>query len=284
MQIKVNGVTISVENAPVTTGNLALDNLEKQSVMLSRESEDITKMIKLYDIMSNVKAVESFGYRSTEGVGEKLANAAKAVKNKLLEWFRSLIEWVRNIHANFILKMNKGNGLNDQFKPLLDKFNEISKENIKKLSKIDISPEEIQDCKYTMKVCNIVRNATLQIIRQTTVRVVSFSTGYTMNIVEAYAVFVKEIKLPDGLTFDLKAVSLRSLKEALEKYIDGLATFIAYCKSAVNTGMKNNNGKSVDEIQKSIDNFVEKLSNIQETVKDKAKGAVIFNPKNFGSK
>ena len=79
MQIKVNGVTISVENSPITSGNLALDNLEKQSILLSKESEDITKMIKMYNIMSNVKAVESFGYRSTEGVGEKIKEAAKEI-------------------------------------------------------------------------------------------------------------------------------------------------------------------------------------------------------------
>ena len=100
MQIKVNGVTISVENAPVTSGNLALDNLEKQSMMLSRESEDITKMIKLYDIMSDVKAVESFGYRSTEGVGEKIANAAKAVWKRIKEFFIKIGKFIADLFAN----------------------------------------------------------------------------------------------------------------------------------------------------------------------------------------
>ena len=97
MQIKVNGVTISVENSPVISGNLALDNLEKQSMMLSRESEDITKMIRLYDIMSDVKAVESFGYRSTEGVGEKIANAAKEIWKRIKEFFERIFTWFKNV-------------------------------------------------------------------------------------------------------------------------------------------------------------------------------------------
>jgi len=100
MQIKVNGVTISVENSPVTSGNLALDNLEKQSIMLSKESEDISKMIKLCDIMSDVKAVESFGYKSTEGVGEKIANAAKAVWKKIKEFFIKIGKFIADFFAN----------------------------------------------------------------------------------------------------------------------------------------------------------------------------------------
>ena len=100
MQIKVNGVTISVENSPVTSGNLALDNLEKQSMMLSKESEDITKMIRLYDIMSDVKAVESFGYRSTEGVGEKIANAAKEVWKRIKEFFIKIGKFIADLFAN----------------------------------------------------------------------------------------------------------------------------------------------------------------------------------------
>ena len=97
MKIKVNGVTISVESSPVTSGNLALNDLDKQSIMLSKESEDITKMIKMYNIMSNVKAVESFGYKSTEGVGEKIKEAAKAAWDKIKNFFIDVGKWCKNV-------------------------------------------------------------------------------------------------------------------------------------------------------------------------------------------
>ena len=100
MKIKVNGVTISVESSPVTSGNLALNDLDKQSIMLSKESEDITKMIKMYNIMSNVKAVESFGYKSTEGVGEKIANAAKEIWKKIKEFFIKIGKFIVDLFAN----------------------------------------------------------------------------------------------------------------------------------------------------------------------------------------
>ena len=141
MQIKVNGVTISVENAPVTSGNLALDNLEKQSMMLSRESEDITKMIKLYDIMSDVKAVESFGYRSTEGVGEKIKKGLSFIWRKIKEIFKKIgnffvgifktvkgwftkqpkqnVQFVAKIASNAVMKLPDGNYKSEQFARLL---------------------------------------------------------------------------------------------------------------------------------------------------------------------
>ena len=141
MQIKVNGVTISVENSPVTTGNLALDNLEKQSIMLSRESEDITKMIKLYDIMSDVKAVESFGYRSTEGVGEKIKKGLSFIWRKIKEIFKKIgaffigifktikgwfvkqpkqnVQFVAKIASDAIMKLPDGNYKSEQFARLL---------------------------------------------------------------------------------------------------------------------------------------------------------------------
>ena len=105
MKIKVNGVTISVESSPVTSGNLALNDLDKQSIMLSKESEDITKMIKMYNIMSNVKAVESFGYKSTEGVGEKIKEAAKAVWEKIRDFFIKIGKFIADVFTNGALKI-----------------------------------------------------------------------------------------------------------------------------------------------------------------------------------
>ena len=103
MQVKVNGVTISVENAPVTSGNLALDNLEKQSMMLSRESEDITKMIKLYDIMSDVKAIGIF----------------KTVKGWFTKQPKQNVQFVAKIASNAVMKLPDGNYKSEQFARLL---------------------------------------------------------------------------------------------------------------------------------------------------------------------
>ena len=86
IKIKVNGVAISLENSPVINDT----SLEDMSVALSKESEDLTRQFKAIAFLSDVKTVESFGYRSTEGL-------VGSIKEKLVEWFKKLVTWLKRI-------------------------------------------------------------------------------------------------------------------------------------------------------------------------------------------
>ena len=86
IKIKVNGVAISLENSPVINDT----SLEDMSAALSKESEDLTRQFKAIAFLSNVKTVESFGYKSTEGL-------VGSIKDKLVEWFKKLVDWLKRI-------------------------------------------------------------------------------------------------------------------------------------------------------------------------------------------
>ena len=171
IKIKVNGVAISLENSPVINDT----SLEDMSALLSKESDDIEKMIKATTLLSNIKTVESFGYKSTESVGENIKKAAIAVKNKLVEWFKSLAEFFRNLLAKSAISSDKTNLKND-FKPLVDKIHTESTASIKKLTSPDVSPEEIEKLKGKQKVYNIVRQAAMRIVALCNFRAFNYDT------------------------------------------------------------------------------------------------------------
>lgn len=103
MNIKINGVNISVENNSANADNYIISDVEKYSNTLSKESEDISRQLKAINLLSNVKAVESFGYKSTEGVGESIKKGILFVWQKIVNFFESIINFVKKI----LYKMQK---------------------------------------------------------------------------------------------------------------------------------------------------------------------------------
>lgn len=100
MKYSVNGVVIS-------------KNINDEYVSLENDRIALEEMISTYNLVSNIKAIESFGYKATEGLGEdstisKLKVMAQKIKLKLLEWIRKLKNFIikvfNNIKSLFIHK------------------------------------------------------------------------------------------------------------------------------------------------------------------------------------
>ena len=97
--IKVNGKIITIANKSTES----FDTLNKESKSLESLAINIEKSIEALNIVSNIKAMESFGYKSTEGVGEKIK-----------EFFRKIGEFIKKISGkifalikNLLSKKNK---------------------------------------------------------------------------------------------------------------------------------------------------------------------------------
>ena len=56
-----------------------------------------SKAIEAYNLVSNVKAMESFGYKATEGLGESIKNGANAIWEKIKDVFRKIVEFFKRI-------------------------------------------------------------------------------------------------------------------------------------------------------------------------------------------
>ena len=88
MKYSINGSTVS----------LSKDILSEESLNTMIEEIDssynsCSKAIEAYNLVSNVKAVESFGYKATEGLGESIKNGAKEVWEKIKEFFKKIIQY-----------------------------------------------------------------------------------------------------------------------------------------------------------------------------------------------
>ena len=90
--IKVNGQTITIANK----SSEAFD-IVKASAILDTSLESIQQNLNALKVVSNVKAMEAFGYQATEGFADKLKSGIKTVFQKIKEFFKKLIEFIKNI-------------------------------------------------------------------------------------------------------------------------------------------------------------------------------------------
>ena len=88
MKYTVNGKTIALESSPVSLESI-LDTSE-----VDKAFKEANKAIEAFSIVSNVKAMESFGYKSTEGFAEKLKAGAKVVLNGIKAFFKKIWEFI----------------------------------------------------------------------------------------------------------------------------------------------------------------------------------------------
>ena len=111
MQIKVNGVTISVENSPVTTGNLAkqesLDSIiasqESAMVDIIRSEEAMDTTIKVYKNFNDkqlLKGQESFG-EAAKNVGQSILAFVEKIYHIILQFIQ------KQVSAMLLKKLEK---------------------------------------------------------------------------------------------------------------------------------------------------------------------------------
>ena len=99
MKYSINGSTVS----------LSKDILSEESLNTMIEEIDssynsCSKAIEAYNLVSNVKAMESFGYKATEGLGEKLKAGAKIVWGKIKEFFKRIGKFFKKIYSKVKIK------------------------------------------------------------------------------------------------------------------------------------------------------------------------------------
>ena len=74
MKYILNGSIINLRKDIITEESLSTMIKEIDS-----SYESCYKAIEAYNLVSNVKAMENFGYKATEGLGESIKNGAKAI-------------------------------------------------------------------------------------------------------------------------------------------------------------------------------------------------------------
>ena len=121
MEIKVNGISISIENStPVASFESLMLDIDKQNKILSTEADNLAKTINDYNMLTAIKAAESLSCKSTEGVGEKIATTVKNILEKIKEAIIKLGKFIADIFANGALVtranmlLNKINKMNDE--------------------------------------------------------------------------------------------------------------------------------------------------------------------------
>ena len=90
--------TIKVNNQVITIANKSTESfdIDKESKSLESLALNIEKSVEALNIVSNIKAMESFGYKSTEGVGERIKAGAKIVWENIKQFFINLGRWCKN--------------------------------------------------------------------------------------------------------------------------------------------------------------------------------------------
>ena len=103
--------TIRVNNQVITIANKSTEsstfNIDKEYKSLESLALNIEKSIETLNIVSNIKAMESFGYKSTEGVGENIKAGAKAVWEKIKKFFEMIGTFLKQLIKTLISPITK---------------------------------------------------------------------------------------------------------------------------------------------------------------------------------
>ena len=90
MKYSINGVVLN-------KNILTEESLNTMCKEIDSSYNSCSKAIEAYNLVSNVKAMESFGYKATEGLGESIKNGAKAVWEKIKEFFRKIVQFFKRL-------------------------------------------------------------------------------------------------------------------------------------------------------------------------------------------
>ena len=66
---------------------------------LDSSYESCSKAIEVYNLVSDVKAMENFGYKATEGLGESIKNGAKAVWEQIKIFIQKVVQFVNSVSS-----------------------------------------------------------------------------------------------------------------------------------------------------------------------------------------
>ena len=94
MKYTLNGSTI-ILNKDI----LSEESLNTMCKELDSSYESCSKAIEAYNLISNIKVMESFGYKATEGLGESIANGAKAVWEQVRIFIQKVVQFINSVSS-----------------------------------------------------------------------------------------------------------------------------------------------------------------------------------------
>ena len=92
MKYSINGSTVALNKDIITE-----ESLNTMCKEIDSSYNSCSKAIETYNLVSNVKAMENFGYKATEGLGESIKNGANAIWEKIKDVFRKIVEFFKRI-------------------------------------------------------------------------------------------------------------------------------------------------------------------------------------------
>lgn len=174
--------------------NLRKDIITEESLNTMIEEIDssyksCSKAIEAYNLVSNVKAMENFGYKATEGLGESIKNGAKAIWEKIKEFFKKISLFVNKMITDFIMKMNfpktKNGDAADTTKTVLSNASkyiyDASIKIIKKISSSDIYNNNDELKRY--QKLELTANSLTKIIREDARTLASISKKINVHVI-----------------------------------------------------------------------------------------------------
>lgn len=184
MKYTLNGSTINLSKYI-----LSEESLNTMIKELDSSYESCFKVIESYNLVSNVKAMENFGYKATEAVGENIANGAKAVLEKIKEFFKRISLFVNKMITDFIMKINfpktKVGNTADTTKTVLSNASkyiyDASIKIIKKISSSDIYNNNDELKRY--QKLELTANSLTKIIREDARTLASISKKINVHVI-----------------------------------------------------------------------------------------------------
>lgn len=92
MKYSINGTVVSLESSILDTSEI------------DKALKEANKAVEAFSIISNVKAMESFGYKATEGIVSSIAAGAKVVVTKIKELIDKIVQFIKDIFTHGMVK------------------------------------------------------------------------------------------------------------------------------------------------------------------------------------
>ena len=155
--IILNGKNIKInlrntESFSLESFNRSIYDLQNQTEQIDILNRSLEKMTNIFDIVSNVKAMESIGYASTEGLGDNLKEAGKKIVEKVKEIIKRIKEWVKTVIGIIINQIKRFIAF---IKSKFQKTKPLCKEDLEKIKLLDVPSnknndgEKIKEIDYT---------------------------------------------------------------------------------------------------------------------------------------
>ena len=129
----------NIESFSLESFNKSIDDLKNQTKQINILNRSLEKMTNIFDIVSNVKAMESIGYTSTEGLGDNLKEAGKKIIEKVKEIIERIKTWVKKVVGFIINQIKRFIAF---IKSKFQKTKPLCKEDLENIKSADIPSNE----------------------------------------------------------------------------------------------------------------------------------------------